>query len=226
MTDIKKYRDILLIVLLGLSLRLLAFLLVKPWLPEIMNTRILVYDALGYHQLGLEIANSLSFNSTFRTPGYPMFIAMIYTLFGVKPWAVVLAQTFIDTLTIGVIYFSGSRLFSRNSGLIASLFYPDRPSSFIPCSNVELGDLVHILTVCGRASAHYRITGSKSFQLSYLRPLVRVCRSDQTHRSVSRLHLRCHHLNNATTARNAQKGSHFSDLCPEFLCGAVPVVMA
>jgi 4-amino-4-deoxy-L-arabinose transferase-like glycosyltransferase len=127
MEAIKKYREILLIVLLGLSFRLLAFLLAKPWLPEIVNTRILVYDAIGYHQLGLEIANSLSFNSTFRTPGYPMFIAMIYTLFGVKPWAVVLAQTFADTLTIGVIYFSGSRLFSRNAGLIASLFYAIDP---------------------------------------------------------------------------------------------------
>jgi 4-amino-4-deoxy-L-arabinose transferase-like glycosyltransferase len=127
MIGIKKNRDMLLIVLLGLSLRLLAFLLAKPWLPEIINTRILVCDALGYHRLGLEITNSLSFSSTFRTPGYPIFIAMIYALFGAKPWTVLLAQTFIDTLTIGVIFFSGNRLFSRNSGLIASLFYAIDP---------------------------------------------------------------------------------------------------
>lgn len=127
MIDIRKNRDILLIVLLGLSLRLLTFLLAKPWLPEIINSRILVYDAVGYHRLGLEITNSLSFSDTFRTPGYPMFIAMIYVLFGARPWAVVLAQTFIDTLTVGVIFFSGNRLFSRNAGLIAALFYAIDP---------------------------------------------------------------------------------------------------
>src|SRR5262245_13208962 len=65
-------------------------------------------DAQGYHYLALNLLQRGVFSmyaeapfqpDALRTPGYPLFIASIYALFGVAPRAVIVAQAIIDSIT-------------------------------------------------------------------------------------------------------------------------------
>ncbi len=65
-------------------------------------------DALGYHQLAVNLLEHGAFSistapplqpDAIRTPGYPAFIALVYLIFGVSPQAVLLLQVILDSLT-------------------------------------------------------------------------------------------------------------------------------
>ena len=92
----------LIIFLVALSLRLIY--LASRWslLPD-WNV-----DAIGYHQLAVNLIQrgifSLNTESPFqpdsiRTPAYPLFIALIYLAIGIAPRAVVVAQSILDAIT-------------------------------------------------------------------------------------------------------------------------------
>ena len=60
-------------------------------------------------------------DSAWRTPGYPLFLALIYRLGGGQPFLVVLAQVLLSTLTVFLTYRLGLRLLSRPAALIGTL---------------------------------------------------------------------------------------------------------
>ncbi len=81
---LREHRTLVLIVLIALAIRLVFFAAVRPWADEILQRAILVLDATGYHRLAVGILESRSFDTfgAFRTPGYPVFVAGVYSLFG------------------------------------------------------------------------------------------------------------------------------------------------
>ena len=112
------------------GLRMILFGILQPWTPEIETQRVLQGDAIGYHELATTLVENhrFAYSNTgqpdaLRTPLYPMFIAVIYSLFGVKPWIVLLTQIMIDTLSCFLLLVSLSRLFSRRVAFIASTLY-------------------------------------------------------------------------------------------------------
>ena len=65
-------------------------------------------DAIGYHQLAINLIDrgvfSLNTDAPFlpdavRTPGYPLFMAALYAVFGREPRMVLLAQVIVDSMT-------------------------------------------------------------------------------------------------------------------------------
>jgi 4-amino-4-deoxy-L-arabinose transferase-like glycosyltransferase len=59
---------------------------------------------------------------TVRTPGYPLFLAAVFALFG-ENWVAVLAiQSFVSVGTIYLVYCLGARLWDERAGLLAALF--------------------------------------------------------------------------------------------------------
>jgi 4-amino-4-deoxy-L-arabinose transferase-like glycosyltransferase len=62
-----------------------------------------------------------------RPPAYPLLLAGVFSIFG-KSWVVArVVNVLMSSLTVGVIYLIGCRLFDRNIGTIAALisaFYP------------------------------------------------------------------------------------------------------
>ena len=95
---IKFYNEnkcLIITICFAIVLRLLFFFSIKPWDEQVVKNRILIDDAIGYHNLALDILEDVSFSSfssTQRTPGYPFFVAIIYSLFGVLPWVVLFVQ--------------------------------------------------------------------------------------------------------------------------------------
>ncbi|MDB5228307.1 MAG: putative rane protein [Bacteroidota bacterium] len=113
-----------LLLLFSLALRILILIRFQPWDPSIIHKQILIFDSLGYHQLALCIQHHFSFcGDAFRTPGYPFFLAVIYTLFGSEPYAAIIVQIILNLLSIVLMYKIGTTLFSEKAGFIAALLF-------------------------------------------------------------------------------------------------------
>ena len=90
----------------------------------------LAINMLKYHKFSWD-----SIPATFRTPGYPMFIASIYAMFGIKEWIVMIFQVFLSTLSIYFIYLIGRKSCGNLSGLIAAALFS------IDCTSILFSSL-------------------------------------------------------------------------------------
>ncbi|MBI4722119.1 MAG: glycosyltransferase family 39 protein [Candidatus Stahlbacteria bacterium] len=82
------------------------------------------YDSQEYKLLALNLLHHHRFSwnlepNTFRTPGYPLFIAAIYSIFGPREWIIILLQVLIGTANIYLIYLIGRVIWSELCGIIA-----------------------------------------------------------------------------------------------------------
>jgi len=127
-------KRISIILLICIGLRLIFFLIVRPWNPEVEKYAIIVRDGRVYHELastlletGRFAKSSASPPEVLRTPLYPAFIALNYWLFGHKPYSVMLFQIVIDTLSCFLLFMMLSRLFDAKVASLCSLFYAVDP---------------------------------------------------------------------------------------------------
>lgn len=118
-----KDRKILLIVILALLVRL-AFVLFYPQMP-------LLEDPAGYDRMSWELATGKGLPVVkvideviiSRPPGYPVFLATVYLLFGHNYQPVRVVQAALDSLTCLVIFCIGAQLFNISVGYAAALCY-------------------------------------------------------------------------------------------------------
>ena len=100
--------------------------LFNVYVTGIENAGLELYpDGKDYDALALSLANGSGYElyhvpNTFRPPGYPMFLAAVYTLFGHSYAAVKVIQSVLGGLTCLMILFIGQRLFTTRVGVIAS----------------------------------------------------------------------------------------------------------
>ncbi|PQP35626.1 hypothetical protein C6A37_01635 [Desulfobacteraceae bacterium SEEP-SAG9] len=120
-------KSLKIIICFAILLRLIFFLTVNPWNDHILKDKIIVNDALQYHNLALEILEDLSFSSTIRTPGYPSFIAMIYLIFGVRPWVVLFIQLLLNIFSLIMVYLLSKMFFNNKISIIATFLYAIDP---------------------------------------------------------------------------------------------------
>jgi 4-amino-4-deoxy-L-arabinose transferase-like glycosyltransferase len=118
------YRNLILLLACSFAVRILIFIRFAPWDDQVLQKQILIFDSLGYHNLALCIQHHLSFcGDAFRTPGYPFFVAIIYSLVGAVPYAVIFAQIFLNLLSVLIVYKIGKQLFSKRVGFIAAVLF-------------------------------------------------------------------------------------------------------
>src|SRR4051812_20103603 len=89
-------------------------------------------DQVGYQRLGHVLATTGTFTrnpgmrpfapETIRTPGYPLFVAAVYTIAGEHHVAVAAAQAVLFALLTLVVFALASRLASERVALGAALF--------------------------------------------------------------------------------------------------------
>ena len=73
---------------------------------------------------GISLQHNPPFTPTaFRTPVFPLMIAMIYKVFGINNIAVVLVQIVISLLTVGLTYWLGRLLFSESEAWSGALLF-------------------------------------------------------------------------------------------------------
>ena len=114
------------ICVLSLLIRLSFFVALEPWNEEVVQNKIVVGDSARYTTYALNLLTNHSFSNVdaFAVPGYPLFLAFIYFLFGIKPWIVLLLQVFMDTCIAIIAYFMAKEIFrSEAISLIAAFLY-------------------------------------------------------------------------------------------------------
>ena len=91
-------------------------------------------DSLLYHYLAIGIRDNLNYVNPFTgvptgawPPGYPTFLAGVYSLFGTSVEAAKIAQAVLGAVTVGAVYVLGRRLFDRATALFAALILAVMP---------------------------------------------------------------------------------------------------
>jgi 4-amino-4-deoxy-L-arabinose transferase-like glycosyltransferase len=77
---------------------------------------------LAGHGFSLQVTPPY-FPSAIRTPVFPLFIALVYQLFGINNLPLVLAQVLISLLIVGLTYWLGLLLFSETEAWIGALLF-------------------------------------------------------------------------------------------------------
>ena len=149
-------KPIILLVALSLAVRLVFFVLVRPWDPVAVGNVILKFDAADYNQLASTLLHERQFSyqkdgppDALRTPLYPIFIAMTYSIFGEAPWVVLLIQIVMDTCSCILLFLMLSRVLNSRVAWWASLFYAVDPFLILHSVSLLSDTLFVFLCVAG-----------------------------------------------------------------------------
>lgn len=102
---------------------------------------VLIGDARGYHEYAVALLHEGSFhdgdgNRASRTPGYPLFLAAVYALFGERVRAVQIIQCALGALMVVLVMACARRWLAEPwavmCGIAAALYY----GAIAPCSSV------------------------------------------------------------------------------------------
>jgi|WetSurMetagenome_2_1015567.scaffolds.fasta_scaffold33160_2 4-amino-4-deoxy-L-arabinose transferase-like glycosyltransferase len=121
---------IVILLIAGFILRVILFFIFQPYyhLDEVIAS-----DAEGYHKLALQLLQHGNFIvqgtdlDTFRTPGYPVFIFLIYGVFGINVSAVLFIQILINLASVFILYYIGKMLIDKTYGFICALLFCIEP---------------------------------------------------------------------------------------------------
>jgi 4-amino-4-deoxy-L-arabinose transferase-like glycosyltransferase len=104
------------ILLCGLILRMCAVMWFDP--PAFSDDK-------DYKEIARNVAEGKGYlfegkPTAYRTPGYPLFIAGMYTLFGYSEYPVRILQVFLDLGSCFLLFLLGKKFFSERVGLLAT----------------------------------------------------------------------------------------------------------
>ncbi|MDP1822383.1 MAG: glycosyltransferase family 39 protein [Archangium sp.] len=73
---------------------------------------------------------------TYRPPGYPFFVGVVYSVFGHKPHLVVVLQALLDTALVAFIYFFLQSRYSSRVALLAAAAYAVSPAAIFSAGSL------------------------------------------------------------------------------------------
>lgn len=163
-------KAVFVILTLCLLSRLIFFLAVKPWNQEVRDNVILKEDALHYHQLATSMILYHQFaekkdgpSDTLRTPLYPLFISLIYSIQNQpRPWIVLLIQIVMDAASCVLLFFLITHVLNRMVAFYASLFYALDP--FLILYSVTLLSEILFIFLCILGTCLMTIGVSREFE--------------------------------------------------------------
>ena len=177
------------LVVLSLILNVTMYCAIRPWNKDVEKNIIVTSDAIGYQQLAENILHYHSFQGTsdtasiplnsrrlkpgnlilnydtYREPGYPVFLALVYFIAGIKPYIAILIQLLLNTISVILIYRIAQSLFNNKvvATIAALLFAIDIHSIYV--ANVLYSDTLFIFLFL--LSLYYFFAGMKA--MSFLK---------------------------------------------------------
>ena len=121
------YRNILIVVAVAVTLRLVFFILYKQNNPLFYHP---IMDAKFHHEWALEIMSGNFWGDAvfFRAPLYPYLLSLLYKISGSSIAFAILFQQLIGTCTAALIYVTARQFFvprvSMLAGVLAGLYWP------------------------------------------------------------------------------------------------------
>lgn len=182
--ELFKNRSFLFLLFLFLVVRIGFFIIAQPWSPDVLEHNILQGDATDYHVFALRILGGLPIGDTLgtqRTPGYPLYLAGVYAVFGVAPWVALLLQIILSATMLFMLYGLSCHWFNQKAAIFAGLFYALEPhvvlySSYLLTDTLFsvffLGSLVMFLVALEtRKGPHFFLVGLLIGILTLIRPV-------------------------------------------------------
>ncbi len=184
---------LIIIILVSLILRLGIFLLTAPWDDGVWKRMSITKDQGHHYELAIRIMTLGTLSSSdepkpnsYRTPGYALFTAGVFSIAGIRPWVVMLFQCFLDTGTAVLIFLTVGLIFSQPVALITALLYALDPfpaiytvmmmSESLSLFFISLGLWAMLKYFAGagnRQSIYYLVLSAVVFALSHLvRPIL------------------------------------------------------
>ncbi|MBN2771644.1 MAG: glycosyltransferase family 39 protein [Spirochaetes bacterium] len=116
---------LIVIIILAFGFRLIFFTTVQPWNEKVANQPVIESDALEYNQLALSIISDKSFKNfnSFRTPGYPLFVALLYSISSSSVQFVLLVQIFLSLASVFLIYKTAVLFFQPKIALLSAFLF-------------------------------------------------------------------------------------------------------
>lgn len=118
-------KGLLLILLLAFVIRMGFFLSLQPWDNAVVTKSIFEGDAQDYHQLAVSMVKDKSFEefNGYRSPGYPVFVALLYSISSSSVWFVLLVQLLLSLISVLLVYKIASTFFSRTVALLSAFLF-------------------------------------------------------------------------------------------------------
>lgn len=124
-------------ILLTVVSRGAIFLYYKPWSPS-YDIKMAGEDPYLYHRLAIDLLRTGDYggnpeydasyhSATVRPPGYPLFVSMIYALFGPYPWVVILVQIFLAVLSVLLVMAVSQKYFGQTAAIVAGSLFALHP---------------------------------------------------------------------------------------------------
>lgn len=91
-------------------------------------------DESNYHAMAESFSNGQGFTldgenpTRLRTPGYPIYLGVIYWLFGPHPQIALYIHCFVGSLNVLFVFIIASRIFNRKAGLLAAFMTATYPA--------------------------------------------------------------------------------------------------
>ncbi|SVA91040.1 uncharacterized protein METZ01_LOCUS143894 [marine metagenome] len=120
---IEPYLPLAAAIMVAFAIRLTFFFFAEPWNQDVRETDILRSDSLDYHLQAQNILNG-SFLEGGRTPGYPMFLALIYSFTNSSVTAVLLLQAIMDVCVCVFVWMISLEVFrDKKAALLSVIIY-------------------------------------------------------------------------------------------------------
>lgn len=170
-------KEIKTILSIGLALRLVVFVLLKPWSPSEYSAFSLQgdKDEQEYHQLALNILETGTFAGdgtggiasyenldARRPPGYPVYLASVYFIFGKQPIVAAFIQGLLSLLIPLLIYKITLRQFSKKTATYAGIIAAVEPNTLLYSFRL-LPDMYFV--ICLLLGINYLLSSSNTKQL-------------------------------------------------------------
>ncbi len=117
-----------LIIAIALIIRMAFFLSYKPWDQDVVDVAIHNYsnsDAPVYNQLALSLLSDKSFYNfnACRTPGYPVFVALIYSISNGSVWLVLFVQILLNLFSVYLVFIIARSIFTEKIAFLSALLF-------------------------------------------------------------------------------------------------------
>jgi len=148
----KHHRLLFFILSASLILKLTVWLIAQQGHSDLFGWA----DSHAYHETAVSLLRLGSFSATvdhpeipqtYRTPGYPAFLALVYALLGESWSAAAFVQIFLSLLIIGLTYAIAARIWNEKIGLWAAGILALDPISFTYSLKVMTETLFTLLLV-------------------------------------------------------------------------------
>jgi|GEM_PF-790453 4-amino-4-deoxy-L-arabinose transferase-like glycosyltransferase len=120
-----KANGLVLVLCVAFTIRLAFYISLQPWNNDVIFSTILLSDAPSYHNLAQSLIHTKSFEyfDGLRTPGYPVFLAIFYSIIPNSIWLALIFQILISLASTYLVYRIASFFFSKNISLLASFLF-------------------------------------------------------------------------------------------------------